>query len=351
MRDVVAATYGIGPGTPLVAAFAPFALLGPALGATCASPDMDVTAPRTLTAATLADAVAAIDAAVVFASPAALTAVVASAAGLDDAGRRALAGVRLFLSAGAPVPPELLGAAAELMPSAQAHTPYGMTEALLVTDISLDDIRVAVDSEPVARGVCVGRPVAGVRIAISPLDAAGSAVGTPATTPGTTGEILVRGPHVMDHYDRLWLTQRASARDTGWHRTGDVGQLDEQGRLWVEGRLSHVITTADGVVTPVRLERLAEGVAAVGRAAAVGVGPGGVQQVVLVVETVPPVRRAALATLELTDRVRAAIDRPVAAVFAVPRLPTDVRHNSKVDRTRIAGWAGVVLAGGRLGEP
>ncbi|MGV8965470.1 MAG: alpha/beta fold hydrolase [Cellulomonas sp.] len=351
MRDVVGATYGIGPGTSLVAGFAPFALLGPALGARCASPDMDVTAPRTLTATALADAVAAIDADVVFASPAALTAVVASAAGLDEHGRHALGGVRLFLCAGAPVPPELLAAAVTLMPAAQAHTPYGMTESLLVTDISLDEIRSAVAGERAAPGVCVGRPVVGARVAVSALDAAGAATGAPATAPDVTGEILVQGAHVMDGYDRLWLTQRASARDAGWHRTGDVGRLDTTGRLWVEGRLGHVITTAAGVRTPVRLERLAEGIAGVGRAAAVGVGPAGVQQVVLVVECLPPVRRPGLATIELTARVRAALDQPIAAVLVVPRLPTDVRHNSKVERTRIAHWAEGVLAGGRMGAP
>ena len=352
MRDAVAATYGIGPGTALVAGFAPFALLGPALGATCASPDMDVTAPRTLTATALGAAVAAVDAAVVFASPAALTSVVGSADALDANGRRALAGVRLFLSAGAPVPPELLAAAAALMPSAQAHTPYGMTEVLPVTDISLTQIRAAqAESEHRADGVCVGRPVAGVALAVSELDAAGAAVGVPTAAPGTIGEVLVRGPHVMDHYDRLWLTQRASARDLGWHRTGDVGHLDDAGRLWVEGRLGHVITTAAGVVTPVGLERQAEGAAGVGRAAAVGVGPSGAQHVVLVVEPLPPVRRPGLASTDLTGRVRAAVDHTVAAVLVVPRLPTDVRHNSKVERTRIARWAEGVLTGGRIGRP
>jgi len=353
MRDAVAATYGIGPGTALVAGFAPFALLGPALGATCACPDMDVTAPGTLTAATLADAVAAVDAAVVFASPAALTGVVASAGELDARGRRALAGVRLFLSAGAPVPAELLAAAGEVMPGAQAHTPYGMTEALVLTDISLDQIRAAQAQsarEGGAGGVCVGLPVAGVRLAVSALDGAGAAVGVPATDPGTTGEILARAPHVMDHYDRLWLTQEASARDAGWHRTGDVGHLDDEGRLWVEGRLAHVLTTADGVVTPVGLERRAESAAGVARSAAVGVGPAGTQQVVLVVETLPPVRRAGLASVDVAAAVRAAVGMPVAAVLAVPALPTDVRHNSKVDRTRVAAWSERLLAGGHAGR-
>ena len=347
MAGAVGTTYGIGPGSSLVAGFAPFALLGPAIGATCASPDMDVTSPRTLTATALADAVAAADAAVVFASPAALTSVVADAGNLDDAQRTALAGVRLFLSAGAPVPPELLAAAGRLMPNAEPHTPYGMTEVLPVTDISLAEIREAGDGE----GVCVGRPVAGARVAISALDDDGVATGPVDRTPGVTGEILVSAPHVMNRYDRLWLTHRASRRDAGWHRTGDVGHLDSDGRLWVEGRLAHVLATPTGVLTPVGIERRVERVDGVGRAAAVGVGPTGVQQLVLVVEARPPVRRPGLADLDLTARVRAAVDVPVAAVLVVDVLPTDVRHNSKVERTRLARWAERVLAGGPVGRP
>ena len=54
----VRAVMRIGPDDRLVAAFAPFALYGPALGIAAAVPDMDVTRPGTLTAAALADAVA-----------------------------------------------------------------------------------------------------------------------------------------------------------------------------------------------------------------------------------------------------------------------------------------------------
>jgi hypothetical protein len=66
---------------------------------------------------------------------------------------------------------------------------------------------------------------------------------------------------------------------------------------------------------------------------------------------VPPARRPALADLDLTARVRAVLDVPVAAVLVVDVLPTDVRHNSKVERTRLARWAGTVLGGGRVGRP
>jgi acyl-CoA synthetase (AMP-forming)/AMP-acid ligase II/pimeloyl-ACP methyl ester carboxylesterase len=361
MRDTLAATYKLMAGTSLVAGFAPFALLGPALGATSVTPAMDVTAPKTLTARALAAAAAAVQATVVFLSPAALRNVLATAADLSARDREALDKVSLLLSAGAPVPSSLLKAAAELMPNARLHTPYGMTEALPVTDIELQEILAAeadagADEVPGAgNGVCVGSAVPGASVAISALDAAGEPVAGLTTAAGLTGEIVVRAPHVKDGYDRLWLTQRVSARNPGWHRTGDVGHLDAHGRLWVEGRLAHIITTADGVLTPVSIEQLVEDVPGVGRAGAVGVGPAGRQVAVAVVETSPAAARPALAPAELSERIRNALasaDGPrIAAVLTVPELPTDVRHNAKVDRARLAAWAGRALAGGRMGRP
>ncbi|MGO4102781.1 alpha/beta fold hydrolase [Leifsonia sp. YAF41] len=376
VRDALAAQYGVGVGTGLVAGFAPFALLGPALGARSVTPDMDVTSPKTLTASAVAAAVAAVDATVVFLSPAAITNVVATSDALTPADRRALTGVRTFLSAGAPVSEQLLSAASRLMPGATAHTPYGMTEGLLMTDISLDGIRVATahsesgdaaeagdavgeSSDKPAGGVCVGLPAATTLVRISALDEHGAATGEPAELPGVTGEIVISAPHLKDHYDRLWLTNRASALGTTsgqmsgrrWHRTGDVGHLDSVGRLWVEGRLPHVITTAEGVLTPVGPEQRMETLPHVARAAAVGVGPAGVQQLVAIVETEPAARGVGLASPTLAAAVRGAAGEPVAAVLVVPRLPTDIRHNSKIDRSRLARWAEGILSGKRMTRP
>ena len=354
VRDVLSAQYDVGIGTGLVAGFAPFALLGPALGARSVAPDMDVTAPRTLTAKAVADSVAAADATVVFLSPAAIANVVATAPALTDADRAALGRVRLFLSAGAPVSAALLTAATELMPNASAHTPYGMTEGLLMTDVDLDGIRGAAATSSGAGGVCVGRPAAGVSVRIAPLSPSGAPTGELTDEPDVTGEIVVVAPHVRDHYDRLWRTNRAArlgVTDPRGHRTGDVGHLDASGQLWVEGRLQHVITTPAGVLTPVGPEQRIEGVTGVGRAGVAGVGPAGTQQVVAVVETVPSVRRPGLAPSALAASIRAAAGVPIAAVLVVPVLPTDIRHNSKVDRTRLARWAASVLGGGRMVRP
>lgn len=361
MRDTVAETFGIRSGARLVAGFAPFALLGPALGAVSVTPAMDVTAPRTLTARALADAAAAVDATVVFASPAALRNVIATRDGVSGAGHKALEGVELLLSAGAPVPEPLLADVQRLLPRASLHTPYGMTEALPVTDISLEQIQAA-GAEAAAgtvagagNGVCVGWPVHGARVAVVPLAADGTAPGSrPVTEAGVTGEILVSAPHVKEAYDRLWLIQRESTSLPGWHRTGDVGHFDAAGRLWVEGRLAHVVTSPGTVVTPVGAEQAIERLDCVRLAAIAGVGPAGTQAVVAVVETVPPARKAGPAAPQLAGRVRgAALEAgvKVSAVLAVPAQPTDIRHNAKIDRTRLSRWASRVLAGGRAGTP
>ena len=131
------------------------------------------------------------------------------------------------------------------------HTPYGMTEALPLTDISLPEIVAAGDGD----GVCVGRPLDGVELAVVALDAAGAADGELTDEPAVTGEIWARAPHLRDSYDALWVTNRAAAAHPGWHRTGDVGHRDAEGRWWIEGRTAHLVRTADGPVTPVGVEQ------------------------------------------------------------------------------------------------
>nr|WP_218881017.1 alpha/beta fold hydrolase [Kineosphaera limosa] len=361
--------YGLTAGDRLVAAFAPFALYGPALGIGAVVPDMKVTAPSTLTAAALAEAVLAADATSVFASPAALRNVQRTRDDLTQQQRAALAGVRVVMSAGAPVPAALLRALLELFPQADLHTPYGMTECLPVSDITLAQIETLIEGE----GVCVGAPLAGVELAVAPLpDDVGAPDGALTSEPEVTGEICVRAAHVKDRYDQLWATQHASAdQPPGWHRTGDVGHLDGQGRLWVQGRRAHVVHTAEGPFTPVGLEQRVEALPQVDSAAVTGVGPAGTQGVVVVIVPNPdddqrgsstPGRRLprigtqqrampVLADPEVAAAVRACTARPVAAVLQVAAMPVDIRHQSKIDRTRLGRWAEMVLSGGAVGTP
>jgi acyl-CoA synthetase (AMP-forming)/AMP-acid ligase II/pimeloyl-ACP methyl ester carboxylesterase len=344
-RDALVATYGITAEDRLVAAFAPFALYGPALGITSTIPDVDVTTPGALTADAFAAACGSIGATIAFASPAALANVLRTAAPSPDP---RTAGLRLVLSAGAPVPVATLRRMERQHPGTEAHTPYGMTECLPVADVSLAEI----DRAGRGHGVCVGRPVSGAHVMIAALDF-DAATTVASLAPGVTGEVLVRTPWMSDGYDRRWRTERdarpSDAAGTVWHRTGDVGHLDTDGRLWIEGRTVHVVHTVHGPITPVPVEVAVEALPGLERAAAVGVGPRGCQQLVVVV--VAP-GDASLAPTPVTDEVRAAVHwAPVAAVLTAPSLPVDIRHNTKIDRAEVAAWASAVLSGGSARVP
>jgi acyl-coenzyme A synthetase/AMP-(fatty) acid ligase/pimeloyl-ACP methyl ester carboxylesterase len=328
-RDALQKTYNITSTDTFVAAFAPFALYGPALGIATGLADMDVTSPGTLTAAALEDACRRVGATMVFASPAALANVVKTAT-KDMAHLRT---VRLVMSAGAPVPIKTLQEVSRLCPNAELHTPYGMTEALPVADVSLSDlIRIGT-----GQGVCVGKPVVGCDVRID----------------NHTSELLVSAPWMSAGYDSLWLTQHnarpvvnTDGHTVTWHRTGDVGHIDSEGNVWIEGRMVHVIHTSRGPVAPVPLEIAIEALPNVVRAAAVGVGPVGVEQIVIVIETIDSSDGPANA--ELSHAVRAALaPLTISSVWTTKKLPVDIRHNSKIDRTAVSKQMSQILAGAK----
>ena len=348
--------YNISADDSLVAAFAPFALYGPAMGIPSTVPDMDVSSPGTLTAATLLDAVEAVDASLVFASPAAILSVLETLDELGARDRTALDHVRLLLSAGAPVPGHVLRAAVDrLVPNAAVHTPYGMTECLPVADIDLVSLESLGPDALHHLGVCVGMPVDSVELLIDPLDELGVPTGLPTSEPGLLGEVRVRAAHQRLGYDRLWHTTHLASPADGTHATGDIGTIDADGRLWIGGRTGHVIRTATGPVAPTPIERAVDMLDGIRRSAAVGVGPAGAQVVVVIAETNDAGRRPCQSSLDRIDRIRAAVAEAtgldVAACLEVPSLPVDRRHNSKIDRTHLADWATGVLEGGSVRNP
>ena len=355
LAAVLTTTFDVTEGTGLVAGFPPFALLGPAIGATSVTPDMSVTKPKTLTASAIADAIIAGRATMVFASPAAYANVAATASELDDQQRAACAGVELVLSAGAPVPLELMDAIAEVFPNASIHSPYGMTEGLLLTDIDRDGVAAA--DATGGLGVCVGQPIDGVELALAPIDESGRSADEllqGEAAQGRLGEFVVSAAHIKSGYDNLWRTTADSARDglhgLHWHRTNDIGHIDENGRVWLEGRLQHVVTTARGPVGPGGLEALIDADAQVSRSSVVGIGPAGTQALVAVLDAEGTSLAPGLAPLGLTARLREKVaevgGHDLTAVLVAPEFPTDIRHNSKIDRSRLAAWADSVLAGG-----
>ncbi len=276
--------------------------------------------------------------------------------------REAGSNLSLLLLAGAPVSAALLRDACDLWPHCDVRTPYGMTEVLPATDVTAAEVL----DQGTGRGVLVGRPLPGVELGIAPLDQSGRPGEDLSTSPGVLGEVAIKAPHAKDRYDSRAFVERNASRNRGWHRTGDIGLFDDEGRLWLEGRLGHVIATADGPIGPVSVEQTIEAGLEETITAVVGVGPVGAQ-VVAVVCAPAPVQgsvatsrlsttlkrsqpRLRLANPDITDRVRTIADGdpnlpPIAAVLWIDRMPVDIRHGAKIDRSQLAALAESLLAG------
>ncbi len=278
--DLLRSTYGIEPGEVDLCTFPLFALFAPALGLTSVVPEMDFTRPGRVDPSKILGPIAEFGVANLFGSPALIRRVG------DHAAARGirLPTLRRVISAGAPVPARVLARFAEaLAPGVEIFTPYGATESLPVCSIGSGEILAETRGRTDAgAGVCVGRPVEGMRVAILPIrDEPIAAWSDDLDLPnGAIGEIAVAGPVVSRSYFRRdEATALAKIADPAsgavWHRMGDVGYRDAQGRIWFCGRKSHRVQTPGGTLFTIPVEGIFNAHPLVARTALVGVGPPG----------------------------------------------------------------------------
>jgi acyl-CoA synthetase (AMP-forming)/AMP-acid ligase II len=345
--EVLRRTYAIQPGEIDLCTFPLFALFAPALGMTAVIPDMDATRPGQVEPRNIIEPIERFGVTNLFGSPALLHRVVAAPWTKD----RKLPSLRRVISAGAPVPADVIERFTQMLaPAARLHTPYGATEALPVTSIGNDEILGETRRRTAAGGgVCVGRPVEGMRVAIIPIrdEAIPTWSDDLPLKPGELGEIAVQGPVVTrEYFHRPEATALAKiadpARNSFWHRMGDVGYFDAKGRLWFCGRKAHRVITATGTLYTIPCEAVFNAHPQVFRTALVGVGPAGSARPVLCVELRPEHRNADRETLRgelLALGQTLPHTRAIQTFLFHPAFPVDIRHNSKIFREKLALWA------------
>jgi acyl-CoA synthetase (AMP-forming)/AMP-acid ligase II len=142
---------------------------------------------------------------------------------------------------------------------------YGLAEATLA--VAIWPRRTPIRLDPSGRFVSVGRPCRGVSVKIMPPP---PQIGE-ALPPKTEGEIWVRSPGVMQGYYNNRAATAEVLRPHGWLRTGDLGLLDDDGFLYITGRLKDVIILAGQNVLPADVEEAVDHLPGVRYSAAVGV--------------------------------------------------------------------------------
>ncbi len=341
---LVRETYGIEPGEVDLPMLPIFALFNPALGMTTIVPEIDPAKPAAVDPAKILQAIAQEKVTNSFGSPTLWRKIAAHA---REQGVT-LPAMRRVLMAGAPVPPALFADVQALLPQGTAHSPYGATESLPVSSVSAAEIDAA--ATLAGRGTCVGRPVRGVDVKIIALTDAPLATLADARERGVgeIGEIIVRGAAVTKGYDQLpeaTAAAKIADGDRVWHRLGDAGYLDAQGRLWFLGRKAERVEMRDGTLFPDQVEPVFNQHPQVRRSALVGLGDRGEQRPAIVVEPrspdvvkTPSLRRKLVRELRELGRQQPLSDR-IRIVFLHPAFPVDVRHNAKIHRLTLTEWA------------
>lgn len=338
--------YNIAAGEIDLPTFPLFALFAPALGMTAVIPEMDFTRPGSVNPRKIIKAIETYKVTTMFGSPALI----------DRVGRFGeKQGVRLpslkrVISAGAPVQAETLERFSRMLnPGVEVFTPYGATEALPVCSIGsaeiLGETRQITDS---GGGVCIGKPVPGVRLEIikisdAPIPVWSDSLRVPLQK---IGEIAVQGEQVTQYYynrpDANRLAKIADPAGNGFfHRMGDLGGKDEQGRIWFCGRKSQRVVTPTETLFTIPCEAVFNTHQNVFRTALIGIGEPGGQLPVLCVELEKECRvdREKVRRELLEIGASHIHTHGISTILFHPGFPVDIRHNAKIFREKLACWA------------
>ena len=149
--------------------------------------------------------------------------------------------VRVCIVGGEFTSPEQLLRVHEAYPDVTFFVGYGQTEASPVITLThpLDSVE--------KRAYTVGKPLSGISLRVVGQDGE-------TLTGAEDGEILVKGPNLMNGYYGLPPEKQAIDRD-GWLHTGDLGHLDGDGYLHLTGRLKDIIIKNGENISPAEIER------------------------------------------------------------------------------------------------
>jgi acyl-CoA synthetase (AMP-forming)/AMP-acid ligase II len=323
------------PGFPL------FALFTLAMGMTSVVPDMDPTKPAKCDPEKLVKNIRDNN----------ITFVAGSPSIWEKVGKYCLANniqlpsIKQVVMFGAPVRSEIHEMYKKILVNGDTYTPYGATESLPISLISGSQILSGkADQTKTGAGTCIGKAVPGIEIKIiSASDIPETGLQIMGT--GEIGEIIVSGLQVTPGYFEMPeenLKSKIVENGKLWHRVGDIGYLDHENNLWFLGRKTHRVKVDDSTTHySIRVEAIFNQHPAIKRTALIQIMKNDRVTPALAIERLDgDTQITAAFKLELEALAQSsAHTRMIQDFFLHPSFPVDVRHNIKIDRTKLSRWA------------
>lgn len=239
--------------------------------------------------------------------------------------KEAMSQIKKLITGGAPVPNWIASQTKSMFKHAQCFVVYGSTEAEPISFASFDEVL-----RKQGQGYFVGYAISDIRIRIVAdkikITEALNQLIEPKQEKGI-GEIWVQGPHVVEAYfQNSQESNYSKFRDHSgrvWHRTGDLGYWDDEGGLWISGRLNDRLFESNHKIDPYCLEHPIENLlkkrVAISKTKTFGIE--------LYIES---------PNLNQSEQIEVAkffkgIDLPIRSSL-VDKLPLDKRHYWKIER-------------------
>jgi len=251
--------------------------------------------------------------------------------------------IRRLVTGGAPVSRDELRTMQKVIPNAEILVLYGSTEVEPIAHISAQELLALpsrADPEWVDAGVNVGRIDSGLQAKFLKIGEIPSSLSRDSdwesleVQAGEVGELVVNGEHVCRSYFRdAEAVRRAKIIDIPgnvWHRTGDLGYLDEVDNLWLVGRVHNAILHVSGYQYPVRAEMVLRKLSFVEKAAFLGMPQDDGYEACWCVLQVKPDAPDEKTCQSEVERILLKNGITYNRIVFVPEIPMDARHHSKV---------------------
>ena len=231
---------------------------------------------------------------------------------------------------------------------------YGATEGFPLCQAHASTIIETHPKTESGMGFCLGEPVEGIMIRILSFEDYNEQFDPSIASevsgygPGSIGEISAMGPAVYSsligqdeiEFGGPKTTAHDSLDGTNWHRTGDLGYLDQHGRVWIVGRKAHRVRSKNGYTLHTKqIEEIFNH--SLGIRTALVEGPDNHWPVILVEKDNAPWNEMKKRLKEEAKRVCGLLgyDGELTFLQYGGVFPVDSGHEAKIEREKLSNWA------------